>query len=324
MERQNSKHLLILCSLNREDFVFNLLKSLRVTKIGKDLTVIFVESSNNEEYLTRVRYYIENNFHPNSKAIPSAKGLVHQRNLGVEYGLHLISEDTLVHFLDDDVTVDSEYFSKIEIFFNSNKTVFGGGARIANLYKNHNTRLIKREYGKIGANGLNTWIPDDSEQLPIEVEWIPGCCMIFRSVIIKQYKFNINLENGPMRNYAIGEDIDFTWRVSRVYKLSSIPSALIEHHLAPSKRDNLELSVKGNGVFKAYMHRLMKPRIKLYKVMYVELLMLVVRPTYLSFRYEQKVNFRLLPKYLRLYYIFCKFFLKEFFSKKLDSSNSTI
>lgn len=257
-------HCVVICTLNRQESLERLLKSMSVTVGAEEIRVLIIDSSTDLEYKSRIAAQLKNNFAPTSNLVTDPRGLPSCRNVAIM----MINED-LTHFFDDDITIEISYFENCDKFFLDNPTISGGGPRVKNLYLDSNASFLQRvvgqdplkAQGKITRTGRNNWVKDDPLCDPIDVDWIPGCSMIFRKEVIAKFRFNENLEKGPGRNYALGEDVDYGWRVSQEFSLSSIPLEVITHHLAPSKRDNEKLMKEASGVWLAYLTRLARGRV---------------------------------------------------------------
>jgi GT2 family glycosyltransferase len=89
----------------------------------------------------------------------------------------------------------------------------------------------------------------------MDVQWIPGCSMFYKREVFDKFRFNATMENGPGKNYALGEDLDFSHRVSKVFSLKSVGDLSIVHHQAPSKRDNWLLIARASGAQYSYLLR---------------------------------------------------------------------
>lgn len=283
-----TRHLLILCSLSREESVFRLLRSLDATGIGQDLIVVFIESSQKLDYIKRVENFCREKFSNHSLGIQDPRGLPSCRNLGIATAESLWDPEHLVHFLDDDVTVPKDYFQLVTEFFQDNPQAHGGGPRISGLYKEYSTNWLSsimgltphKNFGKLTKSGRNFWIVDDSNQESISVDWIPGCCMIFRPIVLQQFAFNAKLEKGPGQNYALGEDVDFTYKVSEAHLLKSIPSTFVNHHLEPSKRDNQDLMFRASAVWYAHLCNIAPSRVHSRLVKFCAFLEIMFLPSY--------------------------------------------
>ena len=266
-------HSVIICTLNREESLMRLLNSIIETKIGRDLQVILVDSSSNKEFLLAMQSILIQHFHPASVCLFEKGGLPTSRNRALTF--IKAGENGLVHFFDDDITVEKDYFEKVLIYFNKNGEVSGAGPLIRGLYlddidsKKNRIRQIasflsadeRENFGRLTESGKNFWVPANFKEDNFQVDWIPGCCMIFRPIVLTKFSFNESLEKGPGQNYALGEDVEFTWRVSREFILSAIREIEIVHHLSSSKRDNVNLMVRANALWIGFLSRIASERV---------------------------------------------------------------
>ncbi len=317
--------------------MFRLLDSLKDTQIGSELLIICIESSEDFEYHNRISKYIKFSFNKHSEVIYDPAGLPSCRNLAISKFLTTKSTgEKLIHFFDDDITVEKNYFSEVEYFFKVNEVVAGGGPRITDLYRaqKHSNSFLKflgsseqGNFGKITRSGRNYWFPDNSSLDSALVDWIPGCCMIFRSFLLDKFRFNINLEKGPGQNYALGEDADFTWRVSRFYSLAFIPSTRITHYLAPSKRDDKQLMLKGNALWTAYLYRLTDGRVTIISVLLSQFIEKIGLFCYQKFSAEGFLMFLKMNFYrgvifnFLLFFKYMVFFFRELVNRQLNTQN---
>lgn len=246
--------LVIICTRNREQSMTRLLQSIEKNNYS-NLKIMIIDSTFPEE---RYQQFSFRNFLPNENAIvryKTTKGLPGARNEAIEK----IEDEEVVVFFDDDITIPFNFFSEINLYLANNSGTFGIGVRIKNQYsgiKNPiqkiSSNLKKRHYGTITRSGRNYWVPDEDFGV-LNVDWIPGCCMVFRAEIFDLLRFDETLELGPTNGYALGEDVDFTFRCSRRYKLESISHITIEHHFESSSRDNSQVIAKARGQFLAHL-----------------------------------------------------------------------
>jgi GT2 family glycosyltransferase len=316
-------HNVVICTLNREVSLNRLLSSLIETEIGLNLRVIIVDSSNDQNYRNNLQKSLIHNFHSSSAVIYDAGGLPSCRNVAIQ---EVTGE--LIHFFDDDLTVESNYFTEVSKFFLEYPDCGGGGPRIRNLYNTEKIKKIKSflgldplsHQGKVTKSGRNFWVQDNPNQESLRVDWIPGCSMIFKKEVLRDFLFNQNLEKGPGRNYALGEDVDFGWRVSQKYTLRSIPNIVVDHHLAPSKRDDPSLMLKANGTWYAYLHRLTKGRVKMRFILLVSVSTFLYRAIFENFLLIIRVPSQIMSNaYLsfRDFFIGSKALFTEYFAKNL-------
>ena len=77
--------------------------------------------------------------------------------------------------------------------------------------------------------------------------------MAYRLKVINDFRFETRLENGPLGGYALGEDLDFSHRVSKVSKLLYLGNISIFHKLAPNNRTNWLRMDEGIGRLRAFL-----------------------------------------------------------------------
>ena len=255
------RHAIIICTKNREEDVIKLLLTIKKNDINHDfIKIIIGDSTEPEKRFNDFKYRLFSDFPTlNIQHFFHLGGLPSARNACIQK----IENEDLIHFFDDDVTIPTNYFSKIEEFLEENPNCSGGGPRIHGLYTTQSSGLkkyLKRilglevKFGRITQSGRHYWVPDTTDAA-LDVEWIPGCSMFYKREIFNKFTFNATMENGPGKNYALGEDLDFSHRVSKVFSLKSIGELTVVHHQAPSKRDNWLLIAKASGAQYSYLLR---------------------------------------------------------------------
>lgn len=162
-------------------------------------------------------------------------GLTASRNYGVQ-----MATGDIIFFFDDDVILDSDYIEEILKIYIGDKTNKIGG--VGGIQKNRNILNIK---------DYLLWVPEiffivngfsEGRVLPsgfcidygttpfriranTEVAFLAGCAMSFRKRIFQEFSFNSERYLG----YGLGEDKDFSYRVSRKYRLIINPKAMLLH-----------------------------------------------------------------------------------------------
>lgn len=248
------KFLVCICTRNRENSLVRLLKSLDETAYD-EMRVVIVDSTYPESRYQNFKLSSHVIDISRVQRIHTTKGLPGARNLAVE----LAETDEIVVFLDDDVSVPNDFFNKIDSFFKLNQGISALGVRIVGQYMTNNgisKRMMLprkvRNFGSISRSAENFWVPDTSFGM-MPVEWLPGCCMIFRSGVFGEIRFNELLENGPTGGYALGEDVDFSYACSRKFTMTATDTVAITHHFEKSKRENERMMSIANGMFKAHL-----------------------------------------------------------------------
>lgn len=138
------------------------------------------------------------------------RGAAVQRNIGIN---EISKGSEFVFFFDDDVVLEKDY---IEVIYK--------------MYKND----IKNEIGGIAGYTLidgNTVYDGNEKEELIDVKSLYGCCSSYRTSAIKGIFYDENLAL-----YSWLEDWDFSFRVSKKYKLKKCNIAYLYHYHSPSGR----------------------------------------------------------------------------------------
>jgi GT2 family glycosyltransferase len=159
-------------------------------------------------------------------------GLTAQRNAGVA----LATGDVVV-FLDDDTAVDPGLFRALARAYEDPAVVGATGRvvepelrRVGNM-RSRWRRLLPgggRE-GSFTRFGYPRWLQDDSRER--DVEYMLGCFMSARRDVAARVGFDERLTG-----YALAEDEDFAYRLSRVGRLRFVPDAVVVHRVVDAGR----------------------------------------------------------------------------------------
>ena len=227
---------LVICTRNRIDDIKRCLVSLEAVSYLPS-RILVVDSSDGPE---TEGYCAQSNLP--ITYIRAPRGLTIQRNIA----LSEIYED-IVHFIDDDVEVEPDYFRALnQALHNSPHAAGAGGAMarpdaaaVPDTAAGHGTNtpgLIPRlmlksgqHPGRVLRSGYNTGCFDSPDA--IDVEWLPGCSMSFRMSAIRGLTFDER-----RTGYALGEDVDFGLKASERGPLLHTPAARLVHHVSPANR----------------------------------------------------------------------------------------
>lgn len=161
-----------------------------------------------------------------------------QRNLGLEAVDLSIN---LIGFLDDDVVLEPDAVEKMCSFWNKvNGEVGGVSFNLLNhppLYAStlKNSFLISRlnlysdKRGSVPKSGFQTMIGKVKET--IFTEWLPSGASVWRREALDKIKFDEWFED-----YSYLEDLDFSYKVRKEWKLAVIPDARYYHYPAETGR----------------------------------------------------------------------------------------
>ena len=226
---------LVICTRNRPAELERCLESVLAQSVPS-LTIFVVDSSDTQA----ARHVVERaqlKARPGLvlKVMSTEPGLTRQRNAAVDA---LEDATEFVHFIDDDAVIDVDYVAAIERVFRADAygMVAGVGGLIQNLPAHRDSWLDRwflldsKQEGVVLPSGMNIVLC--RAQRPTRVDWISGCAMSFRRRVFDEFRFDAS-----MRGYSIGEDVEFTFRVSRRYQLLITPDARVWHYQASSGRE---------------------------------------------------------------------------------------
>jgi GT2 family glycosyltransferase len=228
----------IICTRNRPDEVIRCLNSI-VQQSRLPREVIIVDSSDSPVLEARLGAWHDGGTFE-LRYVRSAPGLPHQRNVGVQE-----SSGDIVFFLDDDVVLERDFIREIKkVFDNDPSGEIGGvmGDILEERQTRQNTRwwqtLLRRCFflsdygdGKVRLSGFATR-PHGLDEV-MTTEFLSGCEMAYRRKVLDEFAFDERLQG-----YALMEDRDFSYRVSRRYRNVYTPFARCRHLRSPAQRQS--------------------------------------------------------------------------------------
>jgi GT2 family glycosyltransferase len=225
---------LVICTRNRIDDVKRCLASVEAARYvpGRILVVDSSDGRETEEYCAQSDVPIT--------YIRAPRGLTIQRNIA----LAEVREE-IVHFVDDDVEVEPDYFRELIQVLRDSPHAAGVGGAMAGAGASRPAliqRLILKSSlrpGLVLRSGYNTGCYNSPN--PINVDWLPGCSMSFRMSAICGLKFDER-----RKGYAPGEDVDFGLKALERGPLLYTPTARLTHHLSPTNRADLPEMVRAS------------------------------------------------------------------------------
>lgn len=175
--------------------------------------------------------------------IKAPRGWIIQRNIALAE-----IQEQIVHFIDDDVEVEPDYFRELVQALRDSPQAAGVGGAVAspdgaNIVNRPTLigRLALKESlhpGRVLRSGHNIGSFDSPKA--INVDWLPGCSMSFRMSAIRGLKFDERREDIP------GEDVDFGLRALERGPLIFTPAARLIHHVSPTNRHDYPWWVRGS------------------------------------------------------------------------------
>lgn len=253
----NYSHTIVVCSKDRLQELFEFIDHISQIDNYLEIEIVIVENSNTEANYELLKKKIMSQTNAaNIRIVRCTPGLANSRNKSFSF----ISSD-IVHFLDDDVILPRNYILEVDAKFVKYPDIAGLSPYIEvdsdnsreSVYKKMLFNLFAKfqPEGKLTKSGHAFWLNRTRDDR--FVNWLPGCCMVYRFDDVKSLRFDIRLELGPLGGYALGEDLDFSHRVSKEFTLLAAGSISVIHKLAQNERTNWLKMDEGIGRLRAYL-----------------------------------------------------------------------
>jgi len=229
---------IIVCTYGRARALEHLLESLAV-QTYRDFEVLVVDG-NRENSPVEAIVGMFQNCALNLRRIPAPKGLTRQRNVGIEQ-----SRGDVLCFLDDDVTMEPDFLSRVDGLLESPNMQDVGGLTGYDVL-NYPTRVTLRWKLRWLLGAIPSLKPGDADHLgravPVSflapysgcrpVKWLSGFCMIYRRAAIGGLRFDEKLPT-----YG-GEDRDFSAAIGSQWRLLLCGDLHLRHHCTKEGRDS--------------------------------------------------------------------------------------
>ena len=218
-----------------KETIFSIKKQL------KDIEeIIVVDQSKNYETKNLIRNLNNKKIRYIFSEIPS---ITIARNLGVEKAS---KKSDLICFLDDDVTLEKNYFKEIIKKFGEDNKIKGVAGFVKtlessniNYFKNFIKKIFLLSFSEENARVLAPFCNTYPNKLNKDIfaQWFPGVNMCYRKEVFNYQKFDENL-----LGYTVAEDMDFSYRVYKrsVNSLLITPNAGIIHRASTIERTPTE------------------------------------------------------------------------------------
>jgi len=161
--------------------------------------------------------------------------LTKQRN----FALGLLKNDiNLVCFLDDDILLIEDALENMLFFWE--KAPFDLGGAVFNIINERKTKLWllkqifltgSRRPGVVLPSGFNSKIC--SIEKTVSTQWLFGGATVWRRKVFDEFKFDEWFDG-----YGFCEDLDFSYRVAKKYKLCALSNAKVLHKTVPLKTND--------------------------------------------------------------------------------------
>ncbi len=245
----------IICTRNRPDDLRRCVASLAQQAIvPEELIIVDASDEARAPLVERAVREVAGDRLP-LRLLFAAPGLPSQRNIGAE-----AAQGDIVCFLDDDVILDAEYHREVMRPFSDPRWENVGGVQ-GTITNRRPTAIwvvpfrllflmpvdLADGRGRLLPSGNAVYLtaPRDIR----EVDILSGCAC-YRREIVLALRFDEALSG-----YAFKEDVDFSWRVSRRYRLLQTPRARFEHHPSQIARDQSRRRTEMRLVNNLYLAR---------------------------------------------------------------------
>jgi len=226
------EQVVVICTRNRLSDLSICLKSLEAQSVAFD-KILIVDSSDKKSEL-------HNSYDLNINYYHTDSGLTYQRNFAIS---KLKNENAFIHFIDDDVTLDSNYLHNFKRYLNleiNSKAYSGKQIILENKLISETFLTLFKLHGKVLFNGINI-NPNYKLEKVCEIQWMPGCNMIIHNSIFQ--KNLIVFDEFNRSGYSMGEDVDMSIKLSYTTKILYLPECLYKHNLSPTNRLGLEVKL---------------------------------------------------------------------------------
>lgn len=173
----------------------------------------------------------------------SQPGLTASRNIGIK-----MAGGDIIFFLDDDVELFDDYIANtLKVFEQNSQTqLMGVGGVIANEPALSRAKRVRRlldrlflvtgpSEGKVLASGFCVNFGATGREFDglTGVDFLAGGVCAYRKQVFKEHLFDESY-----LGYGLGEDKDFSFRLSRKFQLAVTPQARLNHYESPVMRYN--------------------------------------------------------------------------------------
>lgn len=247
----------IICTKDRPVDLQNCIKSIaNQTVLPQEIIIVDASSDGNINFENQKN--CENILGNKIKLIyiKSDPSTTRQRNMGVD---NAISD--IVFFVDDDVILKPDYHEKmLDVYQEKSGEGIGGvSGTVENYHPMALPSLLLRRFFMLTRHSVNeksrflrsgnyVYIPKPNEIIPIEC--IQGCVCSYYRKVFNEFRFDENLSG-----YALKEDMELSYRISRKYKLYQTPYAVLYHYLSAINRSRIEELSRLRVIYSYYLFK---------------------------------------------------------------------
>lgn len=265
MQKLNHQALIICTSGRLNDLSQTLQSLLRCTALPEH--IIVVEGSSGPSRIFHILEQFSNHIASSGISVTHRKTVAHltlQRNTGIRA---CTPDCRIIHFIDDDLSPASFYFTEISEHFKNHPACImaGGHLRIKpdeitqpNFFRRFFLldSLTPGKYLRSGQTSQFHGRTDVKGKEYIRTDWLSGCCMSFKSSVFNHIRFDENLIAEGM-----DEDLDISLQASRLGELHLVPAARAVHRLSNDARPSPAILIQRKLVNRFYILQKHRPGI---------------------------------------------------------------
>jgi len=243
----SSTDAVVICTRNRPGELEQTLQSVAEQSGADNRLVLVVDGSDSDDADATARVVKSRSddlpFRYHRHQGPPAQ--TRQRNAAV--GL-LPASVEILHFIDDDVTLQDEYFDALTEALQQHPSLVGVGGVIQEPGRSspsstwvHRLFLLNSPVpNRVLPSGHTTSPKGCIDQDVVPADWLSTCSSSYRRSVFDRHQFNPAVE-GPSPTL---HDLDFSYRVAQDGPLAIVPGAECVHRRAPRTRRDVRAAVR--------------------------------------------------------------------------------
>lgn len=252
MKNFRNKIAFVIATKDRPQELQRLLKGIETQSYKPDQTIIVDGSAESIEDVLKEFSTLPINY---IRCIPPSAA--RQRNMGIKA---VNPEITLTGFFDDDIVLEPDALEKMMEFWDKASDNIGGTAfNMVNhppLYASwlkkspisEKLGLYSKNKGVVLPSGFHTMIGFVPET--IFIQWLPTGATVWRGHIFEKFQFDEWFDG-----YSYLEDLDFSYKVGKKYRLAVIANAKYYHYPASTGRESIYVFGKREVTNRIYFVR---------------------------------------------------------------------
>lgn len=220
----------IICTYNRDKYIYNVLKSIAENDFSQDMYEIILVNNNSTDNteLECTRFQVD---YPNVSfvyCVERNQGLSYARNRGI-----IESSNEILIYVDDDATVNKYYLSAYLNFFANNPTIWAAGGPVEPVYETAEPQWMSHYTKRL----ITGYVNRGKKQIEYTDGSYPGGgnCAFRKEVFAKIGHFNVDL--GRKGNSLVGaEEKDIFDKIQNMGgRYFYLPTPILYHIIPDTK-----------------------------------------------------------------------------------------